>query len=188
MAERPSFSVFIATSVDGYIARRDGSLDWLMGATPESPPSDTDLGDFGFGAFFASVDLLLMGRSTYDTVIGFGEWPYGNTPVVVVTHRALDPPTAAPDAPVTAAAGTPSELVAQLAASGHRHVYVDGGDLIQQFLAAGLIDRLTISRVPVLLGDGISLFGSVPADVHLHHDRTESWSNGLVQTTYSVVH
>ena len=179
-------SVYIATSLDGFIARADGSLDWLDAPTAQYDPDD-DLGDLGFAEFLATVDVLVMGRSTYDTVLGFGEWPYGDTPVAVATHRSIDPPPASADADVHAVAGTATEIAAALAAEGHRRAYVDGGTVINQFLAAGLVDRLVLTRIPVLIGSGIALFGELPHDIGLRHEGTTSWSNGLVQSTYRVV-
>jgi len=186
MADDLSASIYIATSLDGFIARADGSLDWLNAPTAQYDP-DLDLGDLGFADFMAGVDVLVMGRSTYDIVLGFGEWAYGDTPVAVATHRSIEPPPSAPDAEVHAVSGTATEIAVELAAKGHRQAYVDGGSLIRQFLAAGLVDRLVLTRIPVLIGSGIALFGELPHDVRLRHEGTESWSNGLVQSTYRVV-
>ena len=179
-------SVFIATSLDGFIARRDGSLDWLPGADgqPATTEGDDD-DDYGYASFVASVDALLMGRTTYDAVLGFGQWPYGATPVVVLTTRDLPLPDD-PTAVVSAISGDALDVARRLVAQGHRHVYIDGGRTVQQFLAAGLIRRLVISRLPVLLGEGIPLFGALSADVRLRHETTESFPTGLVQSTYRI--
>jgi dihydrofolate reductase len=168
-------SVFIGTSVDGFIARTDGGLDWL----PEGGGEE-----HGYEAFIASVDALVIGRNTYETVLGFEAWPYGEKPVYVLSTRAIDPAPAG--AIVTHMSGEPAQIVAQLEARGVGHIYVDGGITIQRFLEAGLIQRLIITRVPVLLGLGIPLFGPLPHDVRLEHVRTRDYPSGLVQSEYLI--
>lgn len=169
-------SVFIATSVDGFIARPNGALDWL----PEQ-----DVEPHGYDEFIASIDALVMGRKTFETVLSFGEWPYGSKPVVVLSSHPAD--IIAPDGAVCEAmAGTPSEVVTRLAERGLRHLYVDGGVTIQGFLAAGLIQRMIITHIPVLLGSGIPLFGFVDHDVRLAHVATRTFANGMVQSEYSI--
>lgn len=169
-------SVFIATSVDGFIARKDGSIDWL--GNPEEGGED-----YGYKDFFASVDVIVMGRKTYETVLGFGAWPYGDKRVVVQSRRPLAFPPGVPDT-VTASSEEPQALVQRLEAEGARHLYIDGGLTIQRFLAAGLIDDLTITRIPLLLGEGIPLFGRTGGDVPLQHVVTRSYANGFVQSIY----
>lgn len=175
-------SVFIATSLDGFIARPDGALDWLPGADPGAEDFDgTPDDDSGYDAFMAGVDVLVMGRATYDTVLDFGiGWPYPR-PVVVLTSRPLD--TVPDDADVRTDQGPVTEVVERLADDGFTHAYVDGGDVIQQFLAADLIDAMTITVVPVLLGQGIPLFGALPADRSFRAD-SPRLAGGLVQTTW----
>jgi len=173
-------SVFIATSLDGFIAREDGGIDWLE--VPGGDPGE----DYGFEAFFGSVDALVMGRNTYDVVRTFGEWPYGAKPVIVLTSRPLEIPEELADR-VETMFGAPAEVVRELGARGMRHLYVDGGKTIQDFLAAGLIQRMTITRIPVLIGRGIPLFGPVPHDIRLQHVETRTYANGLVQSTYDVL-
>jgi dihydrofolate reductase len=170
-------SVFVGTSVDGFIARKDGGLDFLD--TEGQEPH-------GYEEFIASVDTIVIGRKTFETVLGFGgRWPYGRKRVVVLSSRPVDL-SPAREAVVEAMGGPPEEIVSKLAATGARHVYVDGGNTIQRFLRAGLIDRLVVTRVPVLIGDGIPLFGSLPHDVRLHHVATRSYRGGLVQTEYRL--
>jgi dihydrofolate reductase len=173
-------SAFVATSLDGYIARSDGAVDWL------GPSGDEGNEDYGFAAFMDSVDMLVMGRNSYDTVMAIGEWPYGDTPVIVLTHRPIEIPAELAHL-VEAREQPPIELAEELAHRGVDHVYVDGGATIQSFLSAGLVQRLIITTLPVLLGSGIPLFGAVDADIHLRHVNTVSFTNGLVQTTYDVV-
>ena len=168
-------SVFVGTSVDGFIARPDGGLDFLPegGGEPH-----------GYDEFMATVDALVIGRKTYETVLGFGGWAYGAKPVIVLSTRALSPAPAG--AVVERMSGEPAEIVALLAARGVGHLYVDGGITIQRFLRAGLIQRLVVTRVPVLVGSGIPLFGALPRDVRLRHVATRSYASGLVQSEYAV--
>ena len=168
-------SVFIATSVDGFIARADGRLDWL-------PPGGGE--EHGYNEFMATVDVLVIGRKTFETVLAFDSWPYGEKPVVVLSTRALAP--VPPGAVAERMSGAPAEIVSQLAARGIRHVYVDGGITIQRFLQAGLIQRLVITRIPVLLGAGVPLFGPTQRDIVLKHVATRQYASGLVQSEYVV--
>jgi len=170
-------TVFVGTSVDGFIARRDGRFDFLP-AEPEP---------HGFEELMAAVDAIVMGRNTFEVVMAFDVWPYGDKRVVVLSSRALDLGVArARGGVVEQMSGTPAEIVARLAASGATHLYVDGGLTIQEFLRAGLIQRLVVTRVPVLIGDGIPLFGALPHDVKLRHVETRSFPSGLVQSEYEV--
>jgi len=169
-------SVFIGTSVDGFIARKNGELDFL-------PPDGGE--EHGYTEFFASVDALVIGRGTFETVLGFGEWPYGDKRVVVLSSRPLDF-SRVRGGRVEQMGGDPREIVARLDAQGVRHAYVDGGVTIQRFLRAGLIQRLIVTRVPVLIGEGIPLFGLLDADVRLRHVATRSYASGLVQSEYAV--
>ncbi|MFI5311519.1 MAG: dihydrofolate reductase family protein [Gemmatimonadales bacterium] len=168
-------TVFVGTSLDGFIARRNGSFDFL----PENPEAH------GFEEFFASVDALVMGRKTFETALSFGAWPYGDKRVVVLSSRPVDLAPAR-GGRVEQMAGPPAEIVARLAASGAHHLYIDGGDTVQRFLAAGQIQRLIVTRVPVLIGEGIALFGALPHDVRLRHVATRQYPSGLVQSEYLV--
>ena len=168
-------SVFIATSLDGFIARANGDLDWLPAGGGEP---------HGYDEFIASVDALVIGRKTFETVLAFDTWPYGQKPVFVLSTRTLAP--APLGAVVESMSGQPADIVSQLEARGIRHVYVDGGITIQRFLQAGLIQRLIITRVPVLLGTGIPLFGPLAGDIFLRHVGTRQYASGLVQSEYVV--
>ena len=169
-------SVFVGTSLDGFIARRNGAFDFLPadGGEPH-----------GYDEFMATVDALVMGRNTYETVRAFDAWPYGNKPVFVLSSRPLLP--APPGVMVEHMSGTPAQIVSELAARGIGHIYVDGGITIQRFLQAGLIQRLVITRVPVLIGSGIPLFGPLRDDIVLRHIDTRHYASGLVQSEYLVI-
>ena len=147
-------SVFIATSLDGFIARPNGDLDWLDRANATVPEGE----DCGYQAFMDTVDILVMGRHTYEKVRTFGAWPY-EKPVVVLTSNPIDIP---PD--------------------------IDGGNTIQRFLGAGLITDLTITLIPILLGEGIPLFGPQTEDIALTHQETLSYPFGFVQLKYETNH
>jgi dihydrofolate reductase len=172
--------VYIATSLDGFIARKDGGLDWLP-----TPDNDTEV-DASFDTFLNSIDALVMGRNTYDMVQSFGVWGYGDKPVFVLTHRSIDPPEDSA-ACVEAISGEPEEVVAELASRDLNNLYIDGGNTIQAFLRSGQIQRLIVTRIPVLLGAGIPLFGKLEADVKLKCIRAELLANGLEQAEYEVL-
>jgi dihydrofolate reductase len=174
-------SVYIATSLDGYIARCDGSIDWLNEANAVVPEGE----DCGFMAFMNSVDTLIMGRKTYEQVLSFGQWPYGDTPVVVLSHNSIEIPADLPDT-ISHSAESPSALLTRLATQGVKHVYVDGGSTIQGFLAESLIDEITLTQIPVIIGEGISLFAPQQGDITLIHLGTMSYEFGFVQSKYAV--
>lgn len=168
-------SVFAGTSLDGYIARADGALDFL-------PPGAGE--PHGYEEFMTTVDALVIGRKTYETVLGFAEWAYGDKPVYVLSTRALA--VAPAGAIVERLSGEPAEIVSQLDARGVCHIYVDGGITVQRFLRAGLINRIIVTRVPVLIGSGIPLFGDLSHDLPLRHIATRSFPSGLVQSEYHL--
>ena len=169
-------SVFVGISVDGFVARKNGAFDFL-------PPGGGE--EHGYEAFMASVDALVIGRGTFEVVLGMEPWPYGKKRVVALSSRTLDL-SKVKGGVVEQMAGEPAEIVARLEATGVRHAYIDGGVTIQRFLRAGLIQRLTITRVPVLIGTGIPLFGPVDRDIKLTHVATRSYKTGLVQSEYTV--
>ncbi len=169
-------SVFVGTSVDGFIARPNGDFDFLPegGGEPH-----------GYNEFMASVDAIVIGRMTFEKVLSFDAWPYGDKRVVILSSRPLDL-SAVVGGVVEQMAGAPAEIVTQLAARGVHHLYIDGGITIQRFLRAGMIQRLIITRVPVLIGAGIPLFSSLPRDIRLHHVATRQYASGLVQSEYEI--
>lgn len=176
--------VFIATSLDGFIARPDDDIDWLQ-AQPAADHAPGDRGvpdDLGYAEHMADVDHIVMGRGTYEKVLTFGGWPYANQRVIVLSSGL-----AADDDRITVTRSV-EETVALLDARGARGVYVDGGATIQAFLRAGLIDTIVLTHVPVLIGQGRPLFGSLDADVHLVHEGTVASDGGYVQSRYRVLH
>ena len=178
----PECAVFVGVSLDGFIARPNGDLDWLMGE------GGGDAAEYGYNEFIAGIDAIVMGRKTFEKVLAFDKWYYGNKRVVVLSDHFLDLSVAqARGGVVERMAGSPAEIVSKLAASGAMHLYVDGGITIQQFLRAGLIHRLIISRLPVLIGEGIPLFGFLPNDIRLRHIATRTYPGGMVQSEYHVV-
>jgi dihydrofolate reductase len=169
-------SVFVGTSLDGFLARPNGDFDFLF-------PSGNE--PHGYEEFMATVDALVIGRKTFEVVNRMAEWPYGHKPVIVLSSRPLAhvPPGIA----IERMSGAPHEVTERLAARGLKHIYVDGGITVQRFLGSGLIDRLIITRVPVVIGAGIPLFGSTDRDIFLEHIATRTFATGLVQSEYAVV-
>jgi dihydrofolate reductase len=170
-------TVFVGTSLDGFIARPNGDFDFLPegGGEPH-----------GYTEFMASVDAIVMGRNTFEKVLTLGAWPFGDKRVVVLSSRPVDL-AAAVGGVVEQMSGTPADIVAKLAARGVHHLYVDGGITVQRFLLAGLIQRIIITRVPVLIGVGIPLFGALPVDLRLRHVATQQYASGLVKSEYAVI-
>jgi len=170
-------SVFVGTSVDGFIARRNGDFDFLPegGGEPH-----------GYDEFMSSVDVLVIGRNTFEKVLTFEKWPYAEKRVVVLSSRNIDVSNVR-DATIEHMSGSPAEISDRLAAGGARHAYIDGGITVQRFLHARLIQRLIITRVPVLIGEGIPLFGSLPHDMQLRHVSTKTYPSGMVKSEYEVL-
>jgi dihydrofolate reductase len=170
-------SVFVGTSLDGFIARRNSDFDFLPegGGEPH-----------GYEEFMASVDVLVIGRNTYEKVMTFESWPYAGKRVVVLSSRHLDISSARGEQ-IEVMSGSPHEIVGRLEATGAKHAYIDGGVTVQGFLRDKLIQRLVITRVPVLIGEGIPLFGSLPHDIRLRHLQTTTYVSGLVKSEYEVL-
>ena len=175
-------AVFIACSLDGFIARPDGDIGWLNEASAGLPEGE----DCGYGAFMADVDAIVMGRKTFEQVLSFeGAWPYGSTPLVVLSRRPLEIPERLAGS-VSQDAGAPEAIAARLAARGARKLYVDGGRTVQAFLAAGPVDEITVTLIPVLLGAGIPLFGPLERDLGLTLVSSRAYEVGFVQLVYRV--
>ena len=180
-SEKIKVSVFIASSLDGYISRPDGDVSWLENI---EPLADGD--DAGYGTFFGSIDVLVMGRGSFEKVLEFDPWPYGTKPVVVLSSSLTEVPEALRKT-VKIESASPQALVDKLSQEGFRHIYLDGGQIIQSFLREGLVDDMVLTSIPVLIGEGRPLFGSLKKDIKLRLVACQSWPNGLVQSTYVVV-
>ena len=170
-------SVYIATSLDGFIARKNGDIDWLTGGEGGE--------DYGYAEFISAIDQIVMGRNTYEKVLTFGGWPYQKKVIVLTKRDLIIPPELANK--VEALHLSPRELIHELERRGARHIYLDGGLTIQRFLREGLVDEMTITTIPVLIGEGLPLFGPLNGDVSLELLRSESFKNGFVQNRYKVL-
>ncbi|MFK3711489.1 dihydrofolate reductase family protein [Leclercia adecarboxylata] len=171
--------VFIAVSLDGYIARQDGDIGWLL-------QRDDPTEDHGYAAFIADKEWIVMGRGSYEKVLTFDEWPY-DRPVLVLSRQLVDTPV--PEAlkgKVRFSRLSPKDVLNDLAAQSVQRVYIDGGQVIQSFLREGLVADIVISTVPVLLGSGKALFGALPQDIDLTLLSSRSFPSGLVQSHYRV--
>ena len=169
-------SVYIATSLDGFIARKNGDIDWLTGGEGGE--------DYGYAEFMSDIDHIVMGRNTYEKVLTFDGWHYDKK-VIVLTSRDLTIPPDLSDK-VEALYLSPGELLKEMDIRGAKHIYLDGGVTIQRFLLEGLVDEMTITTIPILIGEGLSLFGKLEEDVKLELIKSESFNNGFVQNKYRV--
>ncbi len=174
-------SVYIAMSLDGFIARKDGQLDWLDNANATVTAGE----DCGYNTFMASVDYLIMGRNTYEKILSFGPWPYGNKMVIVLSSKKID---FADDLAKSVfwSSESPGKLYSRLDKLGAGRLYIDGGITIQRFLEEGLINDITITIIPILLGTGKSLFDDIGRDIVLRHKQTKTYDFGFVQISYEV--
>ncbi len=171
-------TVYIATSIDGYIAREDGSIDWLMGLP------NPDNSDYGFSEFLGRIDGIIMGRKSFETVLEFKEWPYARpVPVFVLSNSLRELPGNLP-VKVEIVRGELKKIMETLRGNGARNLYIDGGKTIQAFLNEDLIDEMIITRVPIVLGSGIPLFDKIGAELKFAHAGTEVFNNMLVRTKY----
>lgn len=180
MNTRPKISTFIATSIDGYIAKKNGDIDWLTKFNP--PTGEDEDKDCGFSKFFSSVDVLVMGRNTYEVVSGFDTWPYQGKRVVVLSSTLTSVCEQA-----ELFNGDIAHLIENLHADGIKHIYIDGGATVSQFLDMGLVDQMIISLIPVVLGSGIPLFSKIHNDKWCRLISSIPFSNGLVQLQYEVI-
>lgn len=169
-------TVYIATSLDGFIARKDGQIDWLMNI--ENPTGD----DYGYADFISTIDAIVMGKGTFEKVLSFGEWPYEKM-VFVLSTTLKDVPSHL-NKKVQLLSMTPTKTLEHIAKEGYSSLYVDGGDTIQRFLMADVIDELIVTRIPILIGSGIPLFGQLDHDLVFQHIETKTYPNGLVKSHY----
>ena len=170
-------SVYIATSLDGFIARKNGEIDWLTGGESGQ--------DYGYAEFISGIDHIVMGRNSYEKVLTFGGWPYEKK-VIVLTSRDLPIP---PDLKnrVETLSLAPRHLTAELERRGASHIYLDGGNTIQRFLREHLVNEMTITTLPVLIGEGLPLFGSLEHDIRLELLKSSFFASGFVQNKYKVL-
>jgi len=174
-------SVFIAVSLDGFIARAHGEIDWL------TETGTVTIGeDYGYKTFIDAVDTVVLGRNTYEKALAFSEWPYSGKRVVVLSTGSPNIPDSL-SARVEIMSCSATECALRLSKDGAKHVYVDGGRTIQGFLHAGLIDELIITRLPILIGEGVPLFGRLDRDMRLKHVETKSYESGFVQSNYRAL-
>jgi len=171
--------IFIAQSLDGYIARPDHSLDWLMKQTTEGE-------DHGYDDFIATVDGIVMGRGSFLNALTFDTWPY-DIPVIVLskTLRDKDVPAALTDKVILSQL-PPRDLMGMLADLGWQRAYIDGGKVVQSFLREGLINDIILTQIPILIGRGIRLFGDLNQDIDMKHLGTKSFASGLVTSFYKL--
>ena len=180
-------SVYIATSADGYIALPDGGVDWLH----EAGNSDADMGseDMGFKSFMDSVDCMIMGRKCMEVISSMNipaeQWPYGDAHIVVLSNTIETPPENL-QGKVEMFSGDITELVKELEKKGLKHAYIDGGSTITSFLNLKLIDEMTITGAPVLLGGGIPLFGKLESQIKLINSKATAFANDFIQIQYRV--
>ncbi|MCB9210515.1 MAG: dihydrofolate reductase [Ignavibacteriales bacterium] len=171
--------VYIATSIDGFIAKKNGDINWLMDIpNPEGS-------DFGFNEFMNSVDAIVMGRITFEQVLKFSEWPYIK-PVFVLSSTNISVPEFLNDK-VNIIKGNPKSIIEKLNSMQYSNLYIDGGKTVQEFLKEDLIDELIITRIPILLGDGIPLFSKLINDQKYEHLATEIFNNTLVKSHYKRI-
>ncbi len=171
--------VFIATSLDGFIARSDGDIDWLLQRDDQSE-------DHGYPAFIADKDVIVMGRGSYEKELTFDAWFY-DRPVVVLSQQLADSPVPEElEGKVRFSSLTPAGLMEELERQGVRRVYIDGGQLVQSVLRDGLVADMVITTVPVLIGSGRPLFGALAQDIELKLVTSRCFPSGLVQSTYQL--
>lgn len=171
--------VYIAASIDGFIAKRDGGIDWLN----EIPNPDNS--DFGFSEFLKNIDAMVIGRGTYETVLTFNKWPYSK-PVFVLSRTLNSVPKNLSDK-MEILKGKPDTIVKELNLRKFINLYIDGGKTIQGFLKQDLIDELIITRIPILLGEGIPLFAELTEEQKFNHVKTDVFNNALVRSYYKRI-
>lgn len=180
-------SVYIATSADGYIATLDGGVDWLH--TAGNLEADMDSEDMGFKSFMNSIDCMIMGRKCMEMIscmnLTSEQWPYGDIHIVALSNSIKEPPKNLMDK-VEMFSGEIPDLIKKLESKGYKHAYIDGGSTITSFLNLKLINEITITKAPVLLGEGIPLFGKINGSIKLENSDSTAFSNGFIQVKYSV--
>lgn len=175
-------SAFIGISLDGFIARSDGAIDWLTEGDTKVTPGE----DFGFSSFLAGIDVIIMGKKTFEQVVKFDHWPYKDKKIIVLTSRQINIPHNLSHS-VTISNESPNQLITRLSSQFVSHIYVDGGKVIQSFLSEGLVDEMNTTIVPILIGKGRSFSESIPRDILLHNSKITVYEFGAVQIKYTVI-
>ena len=175
-------SIFIGTSLDGFIAREDGDISWLHSVNKKATPGE----DFGFNSFLESVDLIVMGRKTFEQVISFNEWSYQDTKMIVLTSNDIEIPEKLKKTVTTSNTLSSAQLIKELSDQSINHIYADGGTVIQDFLSTGLVDEITVTIVPILIGKGKSFSRLLSKDLYLQHLKTTVYNFGFVQNKYKI--
>ena len=182
MSVNIKFYGYIATSLDGFIARPNGKLDWLNDAAPKDSKED-----YGYHQFMASVDCILMGRASFEKVASFPEWPYKDKRVFVLSRTMKDAPQDLEEYPIDFFNGAVERLAIELQTLGMRNVYVDGGITLQSFIRAEMLDEIIITQIPVLIGKGLELFTDFQKDIKLELIASQSYDSGFVQSRYRFI-
>jgi dihydrofolate reductase len=175
-------SVYIGTSLDGFIARENGDTGWLDNSNRKATPGE----DFGFNSFLESVDLIVMGRKTFEQAITFNDWSYKDTKMIVLTSKDVEIPAKLKKTVTTSNTLSSAQFIKELSVQSINHIYVDGGTVIQDFLSAGLVDEITVTIVPILIGKGKSFSGLLPRDLYLQLLKTTVYDFGFVQNKYKI--
>jgi dihydrofolate reductase len=175
MDPMPKISIYIATSIDGFIAREDGSLDWLESV---GDPHE----DYGFKRFIDSIDGVILGRKTYEVAAPVQEWPYTGKRLIILSNTLK---TVREGAELYS--GSLPQLISKLHDEGVKHIWIDGGETIAQFLQLKLVNEMTLSIIPIILGRGIALFKNLKEELPCQLLSTNSFPSGLVQVTYSII-
>ena len=182
-------SIYIATSADGYIATIDGKVDWLQTAENQTKIDIANHDDMGFNRFINSIDCMIMGRKCMETIANMNltskQWPYGNIPITVLSQTLKNSPQNIRNK-VEIYSGEIPALIEKLTQQGYKHAYIDGGEIITAFINLKLIEEMIITQAPVLLGEGISLFGKLNQRIKLENAEATAFKNNFIQTRYCV--
>lgn len=181
-------SVFIATSLDGFIARNNGSVDWLH--TSGKPDADMrDQADMGFNDYLSSIDCIIMGRKCMEVISNMNltadQWPYGDKRIIVLSNTLSQAPENM-KGKIELYSGDLTQLIEKLENEGHEHAYIDGGKTIQSFIQLGFIKELTISKAPIILGEGIPLFDKMNSNIELTQAKSMAYPNDFIQIKYTI--
>lgn len=181
-------SAYIATSVDGFIATKEGGVDWLHTAG-NGKELTGEHADMGFSAYLSSVDCMIMGRKCMETISAMKltpeQWPYGNLRIITLSNTLKVAPENM-QAKIEIFSGDLNDLVMSLHQEGYKHAYIDGGTTIQAFINLKLINEITVTKAPILLGEGIPLFGKTEHPIKLEKAESLAFENDFVQLKYKL--